>query len=190
VEWVKPGIELLAGIPSVVIGAFAVVVMAPLFQASLEHTLFSALLAGAALGFAVIPIVFSIAEDARSRAFREVTRKPRWLGFSRWQTAWHIVLPAALPGVFAAVVLGFGRAFGETMIVLIASGNASIMSWSILIRPDDHGDNRGRGARRNRSRRASLSNALSDRRAVVPGHIRFEPHWRIGHRPFETQAGR
>jgi phosphate transport system permease protein len=54
------------------------------------------------------------------------------LGSSRWQTAWQIVLPAALPGVFAAVVLGFGRAIGETMIVLMASGNASILSWNIF----------------------------------------------------------
>jgi phosphate transport system permease protein len=132
-EWVKPGIELLAGIPSVVIGAFAVVVMAPLFQSIFgTHTLFSALLAGVALGFAVIPIVFSIAEDALTSVPRSYTQAALALGFSRWQTAWHIVLPAALPGVFAAVVLGFGRAFGETMIVLIASGNASIMSWSIF----------------------------------------------------------
>ena len=54
------------------------------------------------------------------------------LGASRWQTAWQIVLPAALPGVFAATVLGFGRAIGETMVVLMASGNATIMSASIL----------------------------------------------------------
>ena len=54
------------------------------------------------------------------------------LGSSKWQAAWQIVLPAAIPGVFAAVVLGFGRAIGETMVVLMASGNASIMSWSVL----------------------------------------------------------
>jgi phosphate transport system permease protein len=132
-EWVKPGIELLAGIPSVVIGAFALVVMAPLFQKVFgTPTLFSALLAGIALGFAIIPIVFSIAEDALTSVPHSYTQAALALGFSRWQSAWHIVLPAALPGVFAATVLGFGRAFGETMIVLIASGNASIMSWSIF----------------------------------------------------------
>ncbi|MCI0541934.1 MAG: phosphate ABC transporter permease subunit PstC [Verrucomicrobiales bacterium] len=132
-EWVKPGIELLAGIPSVVVGAFALVVMAPLFQRIfVTQTLFSALLAGIALGFAIIPIVFSIAEDALTSVPKSYSHAALALGFSRWQTAWHIVLPAALPGVFAAIVLGFGRAFGETMIVLIASGNASIMSWSIF----------------------------------------------------------
>src|SRR5581483_10577966 len=54
------------------------------------------------------------------------------LGSSKWQAAWKIVLPAAIPGVFAAVVLGFGRAIGETMVVLMASGNASIVSWNIF----------------------------------------------------------
>jgi len=54
------------------------------------------------------------------------------LGASRWKAAWQVVLPAALPGVFAAVALGFGRAIGETMIVLMASGNASIVSWDLL----------------------------------------------------------
>jgi phosphate transport system permease protein len=54
------------------------------------------------------------------------------VGASKWQAAWQIVLPAAMPGVFAAMVLGFGRAIGETMVVLMASGNASIVSWSIL----------------------------------------------------------
>jgi phosphate transport system permease protein len=132
-EWIKPVIELLAGIPSVVIGAFALVVMASFFQRVFgTQTLFSALLAGMALGFAIIPLVFSIAEDALTSVPRSYVQAALALGFSKWQTAWHIVLPAALPGVFAAIVLGFGRAFGETMIVLIASGNASIMSWSIF----------------------------------------------------------
>ncbi|MCI0536444.1 MAG: phosphate ABC transporter permease subunit PstC [Verrucomicrobiales bacterium] len=132
-EWVKPGIELLAGIPSVVVGAFALVFMAPLFQKAFgTQTLFSALLAGVALGFAMIPIIFSIAEDALTSVPKSYIQAALALGSSKWQAAWRIVLPAALPGVFAAVVLGFGRAFGETMIVLIASGNASIMSWSIF----------------------------------------------------------
>jgi phosphate transport system permease protein len=63
---------------------------------------------------------------------RSYTQAALALGSSKWQAAWQIVLPAALPGVFAAVVLGFGRAIGETMIVLMASGNASIVSWSLF----------------------------------------------------------
>ena len=63
---------------------------------------------------------------------RSYTQAALALGSSKWQAAWKIVLPAAIPGVFAAVVLGFGRAIGETMIVLMASGNASIVSWNIF----------------------------------------------------------
>jgi phosphate transport system permease protein len=63
---------------------------------------------------------------------RSYTQAALALGASRWQAAWQVVLPAAIPGVFAAIVLGFGRAMGETMIVLLASGNASIMSWNIF----------------------------------------------------------
>jgi phosphate transport system permease protein len=81
---------------------------------------------------AVIPVVFSIAEDALTSVPRSFTQAALALGSSRWQTASQIVLPAALPGVFAAVVLGFGRAIGETMVVLMASGNASILTWNLF----------------------------------------------------------
>ena len=89
-------------------------------------------MAGIALGLAIIPVVFSIAEDALTSVPRSYTQAALALGSSRWQAAWKIVLPAAIPGVFAAVVLGFGRAIGETMIVLMASGNASIVSGSFF----------------------------------------------------------
>ncbi len=130
-ETVKPGIELLAGIPSVVLGFFALIVMASVLQEAFGYpSRLNAFVAGIALGLAIIPVVFSIAEDALTSVPRHYTQAALALGASRWQAAWQIVLPAALPGVFAAVVLGFGRAIGETMIVLMASGNASIMSWS------------------------------------------------------------
>ncbi|MGV3773502.1 MAG: phosphate ABC transporter permease subunit PstC [Verrucomicrobiales bacterium] len=131
-EIVKPLIELLAGIPSVVLGFFALIVMATYVQNifGFESRL-NALVAGIALGLAVIPVVFSISEDALTSVPRSYTQAALALGSSRWQAAWQIVLPAALPGVFGAVVLGFGRAIGETMIVLLASGNASIMSWNL-----------------------------------------------------------
>jgi len=76
--------------------------------------------------------VFSIAEDALTSVPRSYSQAALALGSSKWQAAWKIVLPAAIPGVFAAVVLGFGRAIGETMVVLLASGNASIVSWNIF----------------------------------------------------------
>jgi phosphate transport system permease protein len=132
-EWLKPTIELLAGIPSVVMGFFALMVMASVVQAIFgSQSRLNACVAGIALGLAVVPVVFSIAEDALTSVPRSYTQAALALGSSRWQTAWQIVLPAALPGVFAAVVLGFGRAIGETMIVLMASGNASILSWNIF----------------------------------------------------------
>lgn len=131
-EIVKPAIELLSGIPSVVVGFFALLVMATFLQNLLGYQIrLNAFVAGIALGCAVIPIVFSIAEDALTSVPRSYTQAALALGASRWQTAWQIVLPAALPGVFAAVVLGFGRAIGETMIVLMVC-SASVMSWSIF----------------------------------------------------------
>jgi phosphate transport system permease protein len=131
-EIVKPTIELLSGIPSVVVGFFALLVMATVLQKIFGYqTRLNAFVAGIALGFAVIPIIFSIAEDALTSVPRAYTQAALALGASRWQTAWQIVLPAALPGVFAATVLGFGRAIGETMIVLMVC-SASVMSWSIF----------------------------------------------------------
>jgi phosphate transport system permease protein len=131
-EIVKPTIELLSGIPSVVVGFFALLVMATVLQKIFGYqTRLNAFVAGIALGFAVIPVIFSIAEDALTSVPRAYTQAALALGASRWQTAWQIVLPAALPGVFAATVLGFGRAIGETMIVLMVC-SASVMSWSIF----------------------------------------------------------
>ncbi len=131
-EIVKPTIELLSGIPSVVVGFFALLVMATVLQKIFGYqTRLNAFVAGCALGFAVIPVIFSIAEDALTSVPRAYTQAALALGASRWQTAWQIVLPAALPGVFAATVLGFGRAIGETMIVLMVC-SASVMSWSIF----------------------------------------------------------
>ena len=132
-EWIKPSIEMLAGIPSVVLGFFALIVMASFFQSLLHFgSRLNALVAGMALGLAALPVIFSIAEDALTSVPHAYTQAALALGSSRWQAAWQIVLPAAVPGVFAAVVLGFGRAIGETMIVLMASGNASLMGWSLF----------------------------------------------------------
>ena len=131
-EIIKPGIELLAGIPSVVIGVFALLILASVLQSIFGYqTRLNAFVAGIGLSLAVIPVVFSIAEDALTSVPRTYTQAALALGSSKWQAAWQIVLPAALPGVFAAVVLGFGRAIGETMIVLMVC-SASVMSWSIF----------------------------------------------------------
>jgi phosphate transport system permease protein len=132
-EVLKPAIELLAGIPSVVLGFFALMVMASVLQRVFGYqSRLNMFVAGIALGLAVVPLVFSVAEDALTSVPRSYAQAALALGSSRWQAAWKIVLPAAIPGVFAAVVLGFGRAVGETMVVLMASGNADVMSWSLF----------------------------------------------------------
>lgn len=132
-ETVKPCIELLAGVPSVVTGFFMLIVMATVLKQVFGYeSRLNAFVAGVGLSLAVIPVVFSISEDALTSVPRSYTQAALALGASRWQAAWQVVLPSAMPGVFAAVVLGFGRAIGETMIVLMASGNASIMSASLF----------------------------------------------------------
>ena len=83
-----------------------------------------------ALGFAVIPIIFSISEDSLSNVPHSLSAASLAMGASRWQTLWRVVLPSASPGIFAAIMIGFGRAVGETMIVLMATGNTPIIDWS------------------------------------------------------------
>ena len=131
-EVVKPIVELLAGIPSVVLGFFALMVMASWFQNlfGFESRL-NALVSGVALSFAVIPVIFTLAEEAFGAVPRSFVEASTALGAARWQTTLRVVLPAASPGIAAGVALGLGRATGETMIVLMASGNAAIVSASL-----------------------------------------------------------
>jgi phosphate transport system permease protein len=90
----------------------------------------NAIVVGLAMGFAVIPIIFSVAEDAFSNVPGSLVSGSLALGASRWQTVTQIVLPTASPGIFSAIMIGFGRAVGETMIVLMATGNTPIMDWN------------------------------------------------------------
>jgi phosphate transport system permease protein len=90
------------------------------------------LVVGIAMGFAVIPIIFTISEDAFSSVPSSLTAASLALGASRWQTATRVVLPTASPGIFSAIMIGFGRAVGETMIVLMATGNTPLFDWSIF----------------------------------------------------------
>jgi len=130
-EILKPTIELLAGIPSVVLGFFALMVMATWLQSAFGFSYrLNAVVAGLALALTIVPVVYTVAEDALAAVPRSYREASLALGATRWETAFKVVLPAAAPGVLAAVVLGFGRAIGETMIVLMASGNAAITSWS------------------------------------------------------------
>ncbi len=207
-QWVKPVVELLAGVPSVVVGFVAALVLAPwlsahlgavllalfvlpvtlltaawlcelrprpwqlrlqerwervltlglllvglgivwLFAPGVERLLFpgglleflhtrlgvsydqrNALVTGFALGFAVLPVIFTLAEEALSNVPESLVNAALSLGASRARAAWTVVVPAAAPGLVAALLLGFGRAVGETMIVLMASGNAPVLSFS------------------------------------------------------------
>lgn len=130
-EIIKPVIELLAGIPSVVLGFFALLVLATFLQNVFGFVFrLNAVNAGIALGLAVIPIIFTIAEDAMTSVPQSLRDAALALGANPWQVTFTMVLPAAFPGIAAGIVLGFGRAIGETMIVLMASGNAAIISGS------------------------------------------------------------
>ncbi len=140
-EWIKPAIELLASLPSVVVGFLALAILATLLEQpsravagflGLPVSRLNALVAGLALGLALIPVVFSVAEDALSAVPRTYTHAALALGSTPWQAALRVVVPSAFPGLCAAVLLGFGRAMGETMIVLMASGNAALLSLNIF----------------------------------------------------------
>ncbi len=129
-EVLKPTIEILAGFPSVVIGFFALVIIASFLQNTFGYQYrLNAFVGGVAMSLAVIPIIYTVTEDSLTAVPGYLTEASLALGASRWQTAFLVTLPAATPGVFAAVVLGFGRAFGETMIVLMATGNAALLSF-------------------------------------------------------------
>jgi phosphate transport system permease protein len=131
-EFVKPVIELLAGIPSVVLGFFALMILASWFQSAFGFTYrLNGYNAGFALGIALIPIVFTISEDGMSAVPRSYRAASLALGATRLQTAFKVVLPAAVPAIFASFVLAFGRAIGETMILLMAGGNAPITSLDL-----------------------------------------------------------
>lgn len=131
-EVIKPVIELLAGIPSVVLGFFALIVLASWLQSLFGFTYrLNAWNAGLALGVALLPIVFTISEDGLSSVPRSYREASLALGASRAQTAWKVVLPGAAPAIFASFVLAFGRAIGETMILLMAGGNAAISSLDL-----------------------------------------------------------
>lgn len=131
-EFIKPVIELLAGFPSVVLGFFTLTVLASWLQATFGWTFrLNAISAGIGLGLAVIPIVYTITEDALRVVPKTYREAALALGANKWQTTKRVVLISAFPGIFAACVLGLGRAIGETMIVLMASGNAAIMSLNL-----------------------------------------------------------
>ncbi|MBF4471832.1 phosphate ABC transporter permease subunit PstC [Flavobacterium sp. HJJ] len=128
-EIIKPIIEMLAAFPSVVIGFFALMVLASFFQDVFGYdSRLNAFIGGVAMALAAIPIIYTISEDALAAVPKTYTEASLALGASKWQTAFFVILPAATPGIFAALLLGIGRVFGETMIALMATGNAALVS--------------------------------------------------------------
>ncbi len=132
-EILKPVIEIFAGIPTVVIGFFMLVVTATVLSDLISPVnRLNAFLAALGLSFIVIPIIASLTEDSISAVSRELRMASYALGANRWQTIIKVVLPAAVRGISAAIILGFGRAIGETMIVLMASGNAAVITVDVF----------------------------------------------------------
>lgn len=128
-EYIKPVVELLAGFPSVVIGFFALMVLASFFQNLFGYAgRLNGFVGGVAMALAAIPVIYTLTEDALSAVPRTYIEASLGLGASLRQTAFKVILPAATPGIFAAVLLGIGRVFGETMIALMATGNAALMT--------------------------------------------------------------
>jgi len=123
---VKPFLELLAGVPTVVLGYFALTFMTPVLRSVFGADvvpIFNAASAGIVVGILIVPTIASISEDAMSAVPRALREGAYGLGAARQQVALKIVFPAALSGIVAAIILGFGRAVGETLIVSLAAGN-------------------------------------------------------------------
>lgn len=135
---VKPFVELLAALPSVVIGFFGMVVVAPFLQETFSlATGLNLFNAGLMLAFMSVPTICSVAEDALFAVPRSLREASLALGATRWETTSRVVLPAALSGIGTAVMLGMSRAIGETMVVLMVAGGAAMIPGSLFdpVRP-------------------------------------------------------
>lgn len=131
-EIIKPFVEVMAGIPSVVLGFIGILVFAPFLRRLLNlPTGLSALSGSLLLGAISIPTIVSVAEDALDAVPRSYRDAALALGATRWQTIWRVTLPAARSGVITAVMLGVGRAIGETMTVMMVTGNAPVVPTSL-----------------------------------------------------------
>jgi phosphate transport system permease protein len=129
----KTGVEMLAAIPSVVIGFIGMITLVPLIK-SLFHipTGLTALSGSVMLAFMAMPTIVSIAEDAINVVPRSFKEAAIALGATRWQTMYRVTFRAAMPGIVAAIMLGVGRVIGETMAVMMVTGNAAVIPQSIL----------------------------------------------------------
>jgi phosphate transport system permease protein len=130
-EILKPLIEVLAGIPSVVLGFFGMTLLAPLVRETLGvATGLTAFTGALLLAYMALPTIISVAEDALDAVPKSYRDAGLAMGATQWQTIWRVVVPAARSGIIVAVMLGLGRAIGETMAVMMVTGNAARMPLS------------------------------------------------------------
>jgi phosphate transport system permease protein len=156
-SWVKPGFEFIVFMPVLILTTWLAWQLGPAVEGVLftvtdpvsglrvadftrwwphfsgtSYEQRNALVVGFVMGFAVIPIIYTIAEDALTNVPKGMRSASMALGASRWQTAIRVVVPTAAAGMFSAVMIGLGRAVGETMIVVMATGNTSVLDWNIF----------------------------------------------------------
>jgi phosphate transport system permease protein len=127
-DLLKPFIEILAGIPSVVFGFFGLVILVPVLQNTFNLPTGQTALAGSImLGIMALPTIISISEDAISSVPSNIKEGSLALGATRWQTMYKVIVPAAISGISASIMLGIGRAIGETMTLMMVTGNTAII---------------------------------------------------------------
>jgi phosphate ABC transporter permease protein PstC len=132
-SFLKPAIEVLAGIPSVVYGFFALVILSGWIQALFGNTYrLNALNGAVMLAVMMIPIMVSLSEDAMNMVPKELREAAYALGATRWETIRSVIIPSSLSGIIAAIILSIGRAVGETMTVLMATGNTPLVTFNML----------------------------------------------------------
>ncbi len=128
----KPVIETLAGIPSVVYGFFGLIVLVPIMRVQFGGTGFSMLTASIILTVMILPTIISVSEDALRSIPHEYKEASLAVGATHWQTIKNVIFPAAIPGIITAIILGMGRAIGETLAVIMVAGNVAQFPNSIL----------------------------------------------------------
>jgi phosphate transport system permease protein len=127
--WLKPGLEILAGVPTVVFGYFALLMVTPVLQNIIPGlSVFNALSAGIVLGFAILPTIASLSEDAIFAVPQSLRQGSYAVGATKRETITGVVLPAALSGIVSSIILGVARAVGETMIVTLAAGQSPTLT--------------------------------------------------------------